>query len=164
MEASAAFTKNCSKPSVKGKLYAMITGTRHADYCIKGHNGLETSVILSEEYAGWFARGKFMERATVKDILRQFNERGIRYCLIGGLALAHHSIPRMTQDVDLLVLPEDMPLVQQVLAGYELHGTSVVLVFQVGATKIDVQPANLRAGTAFVAEFAMRLLHELREL
>ena len=123
----------------------MITGTRHADYCIQGHNGLETSVILSEEYAGWFARGKFMERATVKDILRQFNERGIRYCLIGGLALAHHSIPRMTQDVDLLVIPEDMPLVQQVLAGYELHGTSVVLVFQVGATKIDVQPANLRA-------------------
>ncbi len=123
----------------------MITGTVQADYCIKGHNGLETSVILSEDYARMFAKGKFMERATVKDVLRQFNERGIRYCLIGGLALAHHSIPRMTQDVDLLVLPEDMPLVQQVLAGHQLRGTAVVLIFQVGTTKIDVQPANLRA-------------------
>ena len=138
----------------------MITGTRHADYCIKGHNGLETSVILSEDYARMFAKGKFMERDTVKDILRQFNERGIRYCLIGGLALAHHSIPRMTQDVDLLVIPEDMPLVQQVLAGHELHGTPVVLVFQVGATKIDVQPANLRAKREAVLSAIEDLLDE----
>ncbi len=101
-----------------------------------------------------------MERETVKDILRQFNERGIRYCLIGGLALAHHSIPRMTQDVDLLVLPEDMPLVQQVLAGHELHGSSVVLIFQVGATKIDVQPANLRAKREAVLSAIDDLLDE----
>ncbi len=101
-----------------------------------------------------------MERDTVKDILRQFNERGIRYCLIGGLALAYHSIPRMTQDVDLLVIPEDMPLVQQVLAGHELHGTSVVLVFQVGATRIDVQPANLRAKREAVLSAIEDLLDE----
>lgn len=138
----------------------MITGTVQADYCIKGHNGLETSVILSEDYARMFAKKGFMERETVKDILRQFNERGIRYCLIGGLALAHHAIPRMTQDVDLLVVPEDMPLVQQVLAGHQARGTAVVLVFEVGATKIDVQPANLRAKREAVLSAIDEMLDE----
>ena len=56
-----------------------------------------------------------MERETVKEVLRRLNESGARYCLIGGLALAHHSIPRLTQDVDILILPEDIAYICRAL-------------------------------------------------
>lgn len=122
----------------------MSANSAQQEYLIPGHNGLETCVILSETrlFAG---ERSFMERETVKDVLRRFNENGVRYCLVGGLALAHHSIPRRTQDMDVMVLPEDLPLVQQLLAGHELRGTSVVLIFQIEDTRIDVIAANLRA-------------------
>jgi hypothetical protein len=97
----------------------MRTESSKDEYLIRGRNGLETCLILSEEYAQLFSKRKFMERETVKDVLRRFNDSGARYCLIGGLALAHHSIPpipRQTQDVDVLVLSEDVPQVQQLLA------------------------------------------------
>ncbi len=86
-----------------------------------------------------------MDREVVKDVLRRFNEQGVRYCLIGGLAMAHHAVPRQTQDVDLMALPEDMPLVGQLLQGHQQRGTAVVLIFQVGVTRFDIIPANLRA-------------------
>jgi hypothetical protein len=122
----------------------MNNGAGREEYLIKGHNGLETCVILSEEYA-LFAKRKLMERETVKEVLSRFNQAGVRYCLVGGLAMAHHSIPRQTQDMDLLVLPEDLPLVGQLLQGHQVRGTAVVLIFQIGATRIDILPANLRA-------------------
>jgi hypothetical protein len=124
--------------------------TSKEEYLIPGHNGLETCVILSEDYARLVAKRKFMEHETVKDVLRRFNENGVRYCLVGGLAVAHHSVPRMTQDMDVLVLSEDMPLVQQLLKGHQQRGTAVVLIFQIGDTRIDVIPANLRAKRAAV--------------
>ena len=86
-----------------------------------------------------------MERETIKDVLKRLNENGVRYCLVGGLALAHHSIPRVTQDVDLLVLPEDLPRVEELLKGHELRGTSVALIFKIGETRFDIIPANLRS-------------------
>jgi len=86
-----------------------------------------------------------MERETIKHVLRRLNENGVRYCLVGGLALAHHSIPRVTQDVDLLVLPEDLPRVEELLRGHELRGTSVALIFKIGETRFDIIPANLRS-------------------
>jgi predicted nucleotidyltransferase len=86
-----------------------------------------------------------MERETVKEVLRQFNDSGVRYCLVGGLALAHHSIPRLTQDVDVLILPEDLHLVEGLLRGHRVGATAVVTIFQVGDTRIDIIPANLRA-------------------
>ncbi len=86
-----------------------------------------------------------MERETIKDVLQRFNEEGIRYCLVGGLALAHHSIPRVTQDVDVLVLPEDLPKVEELLKGHEVSGTPVALIFKIGETRFDIIPANLRS-------------------
>lgn len=38
-----------------------------------------------------------------EDIFREFNRRRIKYLLIGGLAVNLHGIPRLTQDLDLLV-------------------------------------------------------------
>jgi predicted nucleotidyltransferase len=121
----------------------MTTFPGQEEYLLEGRNGLETCVILSER--GLLGTRRTMKQETVKDVLHRLNEAGVRYCLVGGLALAHHSVPRQTQDVDILVLPEDLPLVQHLLQGYELHGTSVVLVFKIDETRIDIIPANLRA-------------------
>src|SRR5437879_6482184 len=138
----------------------MRVGSTKEEYLIKGHNGLETCVILSETPM-FASERKFMERETVKEVLRRFNENGVRYCLVGGLSLAHHSVPRRTQDVDILVLPEDLPLVQQVLAGHEQRGTAVVLIFQIGETRIDIIPANLRAKRAAVLNCIDDVLDDL---
>ena len=128
----------------------MAVNPAQEEYLLKGRNGLETCLVLSEDYVEMFAKRKCMERETVKELLRRLNESGARYCLVDGLALAHHSIPRLTQDVDMLILPEDLPLAQQALAGHELRVTAVVLIFQIGATRIDMIPANLRAKRAAV--------------
>jgi hypothetical protein len=137
----------------------MITGLSQEPYLLKGHNALETCVLISAR--SYFSRGPLMELDAVKEVLRRLNESGVRYCLIGGLALAHHSIPRATHDVNLLVLPEDMAQVQQVLKGYQQRGTAVVLIFQVGNTRIDVQPANLRAKRTAVLSAIEDVLEDL---
>lgn len=131
------------------------------EYLIKGRNGLETCLILSEEYARLFSKRKFMERETVKEVLRRLNEAGIRYCLVGGLALAYHSIPRLTQDVDILVLSEDVPQVQKLFQGHLQRGTAVVQIFQIGDTRIDVIPANLRAKRTAVLNAVEEVMDEL---
>jgi Nucleotidyl transferase AbiEii toxin, Type IV TA system len=120
------------------------------EYLIPGRSGLDTAITISERYPQLFAGRKFMERETIKDVLRRFNEKGIRYCLVGGLALAHHSIPRVTQYVDMLVLQEDVPKVTVLLKGQELRGTSMALIFKVGETRFDIIPANLQAKRAAV--------------
>jgi hypothetical protein len=137
----------------------MSTNPLQEEYLIRGHNGLETCVILSED--GLLGKRRFMDRDVVKDVLNRFNQGGVRYCLVGGLALAHHSIPRQTQDVDIMVLPEDLPLVQLLLKGHERRGTAVVMIFQIGDTRIDIIPANLRAKRAAVLEAIEDVIEEL---
>ena len=134
----------------------MTTFPGQEEYLLKGHNAMETCVLLSER--GLLRTKVTMKQETVKEVLRRLNESGVRYCLVGGLALAHHSVPRQTQDVDILVLPEDLPLVQNLLQGHEQHGTPVVMVFQIGETRIDIIPANLRAKREAVLGFIEDLL------
>lgn len=40
-------------------------------------------------------------------IFRKFNEKGIRYIVVGGLAINLYGIPRMTYDIDILLDLED---------------------------------------------------------
>jgi len=135
----------------------MTTFPGQEEYLLKGHNALETCVLLSER--GLLGTKRTMKQETVKEVLRRLNEASVRYCIVGGLALAHHSVPRQTQDVDILVLPEDLPLVQQLLQGYELHGTAVVMVFKIGETRIDIIPANLRARREAVLAYIEDILY-----
>jgi len=41
-----------------------------------------------------------------KAIFKELNEAGIDYLVVGGLAVNFHGIPRMTYDIDLMILPE----------------------------------------------------------
>lgn len=40
---------------------------------------------------------------------------GVRYVLVGGLALAFHTQPRLTQDIDILTTPDQITLIYQTL-------------------------------------------------
>lgn len=41
------------------------------------------------------------------EIFKAFNERGIRYIVVGGVAVNLHGIPRMTYDIDILLDMEE---------------------------------------------------------
>ena len=40
-------------------------------------------------------------------IFKRFNEEGVRYLVVGGLAMNLHGIPRVTYDIDILIDLED---------------------------------------------------------
>jgi predicted nucleotidyltransferase len=42
-----------------------------------------------------------------KDIFRELNRLRIDYLVVGGLAVNFHGVPRMTYDIDLMILLED---------------------------------------------------------
>jgi len=41
-------------------------------------------------------------------VVRAFGSGGVRYCVVGGMALAFHDQPRFTRDMDFLVLPDQI--------------------------------------------------------
>ena len=79
-----------------------------------GKNALETAVALGE-FGNPFKGERFMRAETLRWLFEQMNENGIRYALIGDLAVSHYAIPRTTQDVDILVLQEDARKLLQLL-------------------------------------------------
>jgi hypothetical protein len=44
----------------------------------------------------------------IKNLTAALDAAGVDYALCGGVALAIHGVPRATQDIDLLVRPEDL--------------------------------------------------------
>ena len=44
----------------------------------------------------------------LKQLIMELEGRGIDYALCGGVALAIHGAPRATQDIDILLRPEDI--------------------------------------------------------
>jgi len=43
-----------------------------------------------------------MMQKDLKELLRAFNEHGVRYLVVGGYAFGVHAEPRATKDLDLL--------------------------------------------------------------
>jgi hypothetical protein len=128
---------------------------------LPGLNGVETCLMLSEEYGDLFGGRKLMERERVRDILRTLNEAQIHYAIIGGVAMGYHSIPRATQDIDVLVRREDIPRLQRLLQPYYRRGTAVVMVFDVEGTHLDVLPATLRYGRTAIENAIDVLVHDI---
>ncbi len=116
---------------------------------LPGKNALETAVALGE-FGNPFKGERFMQREKVRWLFEQLNEHGIRYALVGGLAVAHYAIPRMTQDVDILVLQEDAGKLLQLLRPYYARGTAQVMFFLIDETRLDVLIATLRYQRAAV--------------
>ncbi len=112
------------------------------DYVLPGRNALETSLVLGQSYT---RQGKpYMLVETVKRVLATLEQNGIPYAVIGGLAVSHHAVPRLTEDVDLIVLAEDMGRIRSLFPGCYRRGTAVVEVYEIDGTRVDFLPAKLR--------------------
>lgn len=105
-------------------------------------NGIETSVALAEE-GNPFTGERYMRRETVKWIFEQLNESGIPYAIIGGLAAAQYALPRMTKDLDILVLDEDRPRLHRLFAKYFVLKTADFSSFLFSGAKMDAFAARL---------------------
>ncbi len=114
------------------------------DYLIKGRNGLESAVLISDQLGNAWGGPKRMEMEKVKWILQTLNQNKINYAIIGGIAMGHHALPRTTHDLDILVASRDLPKVRKVFKKYYKGGTRVVQIYNIEGTRLDVLPANLR--------------------
>jgi predicted nucleotidyltransferase len=56
----------------------------------------------------------------LKELLRLFNERGVRYLIIGAVAIGYHAQPRYTKDLHIFVSsdPANAALVHKALAEF----------------------------------------------
>lgn len=63
----------------------------------------------------------FEEKSQVFDTLRKItnrlNDMGVRYAVVGGLALFQHGLRRFTEDVDILVTKSDLRKIHAELEG-----------------------------------------------
>lgn len=58
--------------------------------------------FMLREASAYFAGGGDL-RDTLRRLAQRLDELGIAYALIGGLALAEHGYPRLTEDIDLVL-------------------------------------------------------------
>ncbi len=54
---------------------------------------------------------------TLQRISRRLDDLGIPFVVVGGIAMYHHGFRRFTEDVDLLVTPEDLEVIHERLEG-----------------------------------------------
>jgi hypothetical protein len=81
----------------------------------------------------------------VKQVVAELDDAGLRFALIGGLALAAHHVVRATSGVDLLVRAEDAPKFARIVAklGYRcLHESADAASFLRNEEKLGVRWAS----------------------
>ncbi|MFQ5593349.1 MAG: nucleotidyl transferase AbiEii/AbiGii toxin family protein [Anaerolineae bacterium] len=67
--------------------------------------------------AGAYFSGGGQLRGTLRRLIQRLDAEGIPYALLGGLALAEHGYPRLTEDIDLLLTPSGLERFHQRLVG-----------------------------------------------
>jgi hypothetical protein len=63
-----------------------------------------------------FERESAVHKALEK-IVRRLEQLGVPFCVVGGMAMFLHGYRRFTEDVDLLVSPESLPIIHEALEG-----------------------------------------------
>ncbi len=63
-------------------------------------------------------------------IMRGFNKRGLKYAVVGGIAMAFHENPRFTRDIDILVLPEDIEEIRKIIEDLDYFESSPPWTFE----------------------------------
>lgn len=63
-------------------------------------------------------------------IVREFHTEGIRYAVVGGIAMAFHDQPRFTRDIDLLIHPGDIESVAAILGRLGYFASASPWTFQ----------------------------------
>lgn len=94
----------------------------------------------------------------IEEVVATLNGAGVKFALIGGLALAAHKVVRATRDIDLLVDADDADSVDGLLAnlGYRrVHRSADAGNHLRGDERVDLLYAS--------RHIARRLLHEAAE-
>lgn len=105
----------------------------------------------------------------IAEVAAALNALGVRFALIGGLALASHKVIRATQDVDLLVEAESADAIDRELArlGYQcLHRSSDAANYSRDDERLDLLYATRPIARSLLADAVAREtgLGELRVL
>ncbi len=91
----------------------MSTATIAEPYERQLNDDLEFAMSDASKY---FDRGGKVQE-TLRSIVRRLDALEIDYAVVGGLALFGHGYRRFTEDVDLLVTPEDLRRIHEELSG-----------------------------------------------
>ena len=67
-------------------------------------------------------------------LIAALERRSLDYALCGGVALAIHGAPRATQDIDLLLRPEDLPTLREIARELGFALESFPMEFASGVT------------------------------
>lgn len=70
------------------------------------------------------------------NIIEAFEKNKIDYALCGGLALAVYARPRATLDIDIMIEPEKLGDVKQIVANFGFNFPSAPMSFKDGAVQI----------------------------
>jgi len=71
---------------------------------------------MLREASAYFGGGGRLH-STLRRLTQRLDAEGIPYALLGGLALAEHGYPRLTEDIDLLLTPSGLEYFRQHLVG-----------------------------------------------
>ena len=71
--------------------------------------------ILREASAYFAGAGRL--HSTLRRLVQRLDAETVPYALLGGLALAEHGYPRLTEDIDLLMTPSGLERFRQLLVG-----------------------------------------------
>ena len=70
-------------------------------------------------------------------IIQQLQKHSISYAVIGGIAMAFHDEPRFTKDIDLLILPEELEKIGQILKDIGYFESAEPLAFRNSQLTMD---------------------------
>jgi predicted nucleotidyltransferase len=74
----------------------------------------------------------------LKELLRAFNEQGVKYLIVGGYAFGVHAEPRATKDLDIFISSDE-----------ENSNKVFRALIQYGAPLADLTPSDFMDGTTF---------------
>lgn len=87
-------------------------------------------------------------KLVLEKLITSFEDRGIRYALIGGFALGLWGVPRATVDIDFLVNKDDMGTVKEIMSGLGYN-----LVYQSENVSQYISPDNVFGEVDFLHAF-----------
>jgi hypothetical protein len=95
---------------------------------------------MLREASAYFA-GEGRLHGTLRRLTQRLNVEGIPYTLLGGLALAEHGYPRLTEDIRLLLTPSGLERFRQRLLGrgYRLAFSGAEKTFRDTETGVRIE-------------------------
>lgn len=90
----------------------------------------------------------------LKELLRAFNDQGVKYLIVGGYAFGVHAEPRATKDLDIFIRSDE----QNAAAVFRA-------LAQYGAPLVDLKPTDFMDGTTFqIGQAPARMLNHIESV